>query len=107
VNIDDGSVTGPGFYDRCRRMNVPILQAPRRHASPLPAGLRTRPVRDPTPLWCWSLITRADDDRPAVLSLAENAAKVTRAAGLHTMPPDPWVPAQDPHRAAIGTRTFV
>ena len=107
VKIDDGSVTGPGFYDRCRRMNVPILQAPKRHATPLPTGLRTRPVRDPTPLWCWSLITRAADDRPAVLALAENAAKVTRAAGLHTVPPDPWVPARDPHRAAIGAGTFV
>jgi len=107
VKIDDGSVTGPGFYDRCRRMKVPILQAPKRHATSLPAGLRTRPVRDPTPLWCWSLITRAGDDRPAVLSLAENAAKVTRAAGLHTVPPDPWVPARDPHRAAIGAGTFI
>jgi hypothetical protein len=107
VNIDDGSVTGPGFYDRCRRMNVPILQAPKRHATPLPTGLRTKPVRDPTPLWCWSLITRADDDRPAVLSLAENAANVTRAAGLHTVPPEPWVPARDPYRAAVGARTFV
>jgi DNA-binding transcriptional LysR family regulator len=106
VKIDDGSVTGPGFYDRCRRMNVPILQSPKRHATPLPTGLRTRPV-SPTPLWCWSLITRADDDRPAVLSLAENAAKVTRAAGLHTVPPDPWIPAGDPHREAIGARTFV
>ena len=24
-----------------------------------------------------------------------------------TVPPDPWVPAGDPHRAAIGSRTFV
>ena len=86
---------------------MPGTATPKRHAAPLPAGLRIRAVGDPTPLWCWSLITRAGDDRPAVLSLAENAAKVTRAAGLHTLPPDPWVPPQDPHRTAIGARTFV
>jgi hypothetical protein len=86
VKIDDGGITGQGFHDRCRKMSVPVLQAPKRHAVPLPAGLRTRPVRDPTPLWCWSLVTRAGDDRPAVLALRENAEKVTSAAGLHASP---------------------
>ena len=83
---------------------MPVLQAPKRHAVPLPAGLRTRPVRDPTPLWCWSLVTRADDDRPSVLALRQHAEHVTRAAGLHTLPTQAWwVPPEDPHRAAIAT----
>src|SRR5213083_649261 len=86
VEIDDGGITGPGFHDRCRKLNAPVLQSPKRHAVPLPAGLRTRPVRDPTPLWCWSLVTRADDDRPTVHALRENAEKLTRAAGLHVLP---------------------
>jgi DNA-binding transcriptional LysR family regulator len=101
IEIDDGGITGPGFYERCRRMNAPVLQVPKRHATPLPAGLRTRPVEQPAPLWCWSLVTRAGDDRPAVVALADNAAAVTRAAGLHEVPPDPWLPPRDPHRAAV------
>jgi DNA-binding transcriptional LysR family regulator len=104
VKIDDGGITGQGFHDRCRRMSVPVLQAPKRHVVSLPAGLRTRPVRDPTPLWCWSLVTRAGDDRPAVLALRENAEKVTSAAGLHAVPTGPWVPPEDPHRDTITAR---
>jgi hypothetical protein len=61
-------------------------------------------VRDPTPLWCWSLVTRADDDRPAVLALRGNAERITRAAGLHVLPnAATWVPAEDPHRARLAT----
>jgi hypothetical protein len=59
-------------------------------------------VRDPAPLWCWSLATRADDDRPAVLALRENVTKVTRDAGLHALPHGTcWVPPHDPHRERI------
>jgi DNA-binding transcriptional LysR family regulator len=106
VEIDDGGITGPGFHDRCRKLNAPVLQSPKRHAVPLPAGLRTRPVRDPTPLWCWSLTTRSDDDRPTVLALRENAEKVTRAAGLHVLPNSAtWIPPQDPHRDTIAALT--
>jgi len=89
VEIDDGGITGPGFHDRCRKLNAPVLQSLKRHPTPLPAGLRTRPVRDPTPLWCWSLVTRADDDRPATATLRHNAARLTRAAGLHVLPDGP------------------
>ena len=102
VEVDDGGITGPGFHDRCRKLNAPVLQSPKRHPVPLPAGLRTRPVRDPTPLWCWSLVTRADDDRPAVATLRVNAERVTSAAGLHALPEGPsWIPPQDPHRETI------
>jgi DNA-binding transcriptional LysR family regulator len=102
AEIDDGGITGQGFHDRCRKLNAPVLQAPKRHAVPLPAGLRTRPVRDPTPLWCWSLVTRADDDRPTVLALRENAEKMTSVAGRHVVPTRAWwVPPQDPHRDTI------
>jgi DNA-binding transcriptional LysR family regulator len=102
VHIDDGGITGPAFHDRARKLNAPVLMSPKRHPDPLPSGLRTRPVVDPTPLWCWSLVTRADDDRPAVLALRDNATALTRALGLHVLPPgDTWVPAEDPHREAI------
>jgi hypothetical protein len=61
VEIDDGGITGRGFHDHCRRLNKPVLQSPKRHRASLPPGLRTRSIRDPTPIWCWSLVTRADD----------------------------------------------
>jgi DNA-binding transcriptional LysR family regulator len=102
VHIDDGGITGPAFHDHARRLNRPLLMSPKRHPDPLPAGLRTRPVVAPTPLWCWSLVTRADDDRPATLALRDNATALTRAAGLHAVPPgDVWIPAEDPQREAI------
>jgi len=101
VEIDDGGVAGPS-YRHCRRLGVPVLQGVKRDPAPMPAGLRLRPVVDPTPLWCWSLVTRADDERPAVVALRENADKLTRAAGLHVLPSaDCWVPAADPHRDTI------
>jgi DNA-binding transcriptional LysR family regulator len=102
VEIDDGGITGRGFHDHCRRLNAPVLQSPKRHRASLPPGLQTRSVRDPTPLWCWSLVTRTDDDRPSVLALRENAEKLMQAADLSApRKRATWVPAQDPHRETI------
>jgi DNA-binding transcriptional LysR family regulator len=102
VEIDDGGITGRGFHDHCRSLNAPVLQSPKRHRASVPPGLRTRPVRDPTPLWCWSLATRAGDDRPTVLALRESAENLTHAAQLPTLlERASWVPAQDPHRDTI------
>jgi DNA-binding transcriptional LysR family regulator len=102
IHINDGGITGPAFHERALKLKKPLLMSPKRHPDPLPAGLRTRQVIDPTPLWCWSLVTRADDDRPAILALRDTATALTRAAGLHSLLPyETWVPAQDPHRGAI------
>ncbi len=104
VHIDDGGITGPGFHHHCQRLTAPVLASPKRHPAPLPAGLRSRPVRDPAPLWCWSLVTRADDDRPAVRALRANAERITGAAGLHVRPNGAtWVPSHDPHRERLAT----
>jgi DNA-binding transcriptional LysR family regulator len=106
VEIDDGGITGEGFHEWCRRLNAPVLESPKRHQVPLPAGLRARPVGDPTPLWCWSLITRADDGRPAVLELRKNAAQIAHDAGLLARPAGAWwVPPRDPHAEAIAALT--
>jgi hypothetical protein len=106
VEIDDGGITGRGFHDHCRKLNKPVLQSPKRHQVSLPPGLRTRPVRDPTPLWCWSLVTRADDDRPNVLALRETAKTLTQAAYLPALRNQAtWMPAQDPHRDTITALT--
>jgi DNA-binding transcriptional LysR family regulator len=97
VHVDDGGIAGPGFHERCLRLGAPILESPKRHQARLPAGLRVAPIRDPTPLWCWSLVTRADDDRPAVADLRADAASLTRVAGLHVHPDGQWwTPPDDP-----------
>ena len=98
----EGDIAGPGFYDHCLRIAKPVLVGPLRIAAPPPSGLNERPVRDPTPLWCWSLVTRADDDRPEIATLRDEAVALTRAAGLHAKPAGPfWVPDEDPHRAEL------
>jgi DNA-binding transcriptional LysR family regulator len=102
VHVDDGGIAGPGFHERCLRLRVPVLETPKRHQARLPAGLRIAAVRDPTPVWCWSLVTRADDDRPAVADLRADAASLTRVAGLHVRPGEPWwTPAEDPLREEL------
>jgi DNA-binding transcriptional LysR family regulator len=104
--IDDGGITGPGFHQHCQQIGAPVLASPKRHSAPLPSGLRVRAVRDPAPLWCWSLVTRTGDDRPAVLALRAVAADLTRAAGLHQVPAGPaWLPPADPHRGTVGAMT--
>jgi DNA-binding transcriptional LysR family regulator len=108
VKIDDGGITGRGFHDHCRRLNAPVLQSPKRQPVSVPPGLRTRSVCDPTPLWCWSLVTRADDDRSTVLALRENAEQLPYDAYLPTLRDQAtWLPAQDPHydtiRAVVGS----
>jgi DNA-binding transcriptional LysR family regulator len=97
VHVDDGGIVGPGFHERCLHLGAPVLETPKRHQARLPAGLRTAAVRDPTPVWCWSLVTRADDDRPAIADLRADAASLTRVAGLHVRPAEPWwTPPGDP-----------
>jgi DNA-binding transcriptional LysR family regulator len=107
VEIDDGGITGPGFHDHCRKLNAPVLQSPKRHRVSLPPGFRTRSIRDPTPVWCWSLVTRADDDRPSVIALRETAEKLIQTTYLPDLREDQatWVPAQDPHRDTITALT--
>jgi DNA-binding transcriptional LysR family regulator len=102
VHVEDGGIAGPGFHERCLRLGAPVLETPKRHQARLPAGLRTAAVCDPTPVWCWSLVTRADDDRPAVADLRADAASLTRVAGLHVRPAEPWwTPPEDPLREEL------
>jgi DNA-binding transcriptional LysR family regulator len=105
VHIDDGGIAGAAFHDRAARLNAPVLMSPKRHFDRLPASLRTRPVVDPCPLWCWSLVTRANDDRESVAALREHAVNVIEPATSRTAPGGTvWLPVADPHRDRI-TRT--
>jgi DNA-binding transcriptional LysR family regulator len=104
VHIGDGGIAGAAFHDRALRLNAPVLMSPKRHFDRLPASLRTRPVVDPCPLWCWSLVTRADDDRASTAALREHAGSVIRPAASRTAPAGPvWLPAADPHRGSLET----
>jgi DNA-binding transcriptional LysR family regulator len=105
VHIDDGGIAGAAFHDRAARLNAPLLMSPKRHFDRLPASLRTRPVVDPCPLWCWSLVTRANDDREIVAALREHAGNVIEPATSRTVPSGTvWLPVADPHRDRV-TRT--
>jgi hypothetical protein len=76
--------------------------SPKRYFDTLPARLRMRPVVDPCPLWCWSLVTRADDERESIAALREHAVSVMQAAAPATAPAGPiWLPSADPHRDRI------
>jgi DNA-binding transcriptional LysR family regulator len=102
VHIDDGGIAGTAFHDRALRLNAPVLMSPKRYSDSLPARLRTRPVVDPCPLWCWSLVTRANDDRESIAALREHAVGAMQAAAPPTGPPGPiWLPSADPHRDRI------
>jgi DNA-binding transcriptional LysR family regulator len=102
VHIDDGGIAGAAFHDRAARLNAPVLMSPKRYFDRLPASLRTRPVVDPCPLWCWSLVTRANDERESVAALREHAGNVIEPAAPRTAPSGTiWLPAADPHRDRV------
>ena len=99
VHIDDGGVAGTAFHDHALRLDAPLLMSPKRHFDRLPARLRTRPVVNPCPLWCWSLVTRADDERESIAAFREYAGNAIQRATSRTASAGPiWLPSADPHR---------
>jgi DNA-binding transcriptional LysR family regulator len=102
VHIDDGGIAGAAFHDHAVRLKAPVLMSPKRYFDRLPATLRTRPVVDPCPLWCWSLVTRTSDERESVAALREHAVEVIQPAASRSAPTGPiWLPAADPHRPML------
>ncbi|MCV7424606.1 LysR family transcriptional regulator [Mycobacterium yunnanensis] len=101
VTTDDGGITGAAFHGHVRRLRAALLASPKRHTATTPPTLGVRPV-DPTPLWTWSLLSRAADDRPAVRHAAD---ALLRHAGSSrwTVPPERpwWLPSDDPHRSIL------
>jgi DNA-binding transcriptional LysR family regulator len=102
ARIDDGGITGAAFYAHVNRLNTPVLASPKRHAAPAPPEFGRRPVADPCPLWTWSLVHRADDDRADVRHVVETLLALGRDR-LWTDPPAGtwWLPSDDPHRAML------
>lgn len=102
TRIDDGGITGAAFYAHVRRIKRPVLASPKRHTAASPPILGRRTIIDPAPLWTWSLLHRADDDRASVRTVVEALLAFARSRGW-TLPPGDswWTPDDDPHRAAL------
>lgn len=102
VTIDDGGISSEAFYGHVQRIRKPVLASPKRHTATTPPTIGYRPVADPAPLWTWSLLHRADDDRPNVRAAADALISYARSRGWAEAPTEPWwVPVDDPHRAAL------
>jgi len=99
VNIDDGGITGAAFYSHVRRIRRPVLASPKRHNASIPPSLGHSPVVDPAPLWTWSLLHRADDDRAVVRQAVASLLVASRNCDWTAPPADHWwIPSDDPHR---------
>jgi hypothetical protein len=102
VNIDDGGVTGEAFYAHVRRIKRPVLASPKRHTAASPPSLGHRPVIDPAPVWTWSLLHRADDDRPSIRRAVESLVAFARSRDWTVAPVERWwIPSDDAHRAVL------
>lgn len=99
VRIDDGGITGAAFFEQVRKLRRPVLNSPKGQHTTLPPDLVQRPVVEPAPYWTWSLVTRRDDNRPAVRAVAEALTSDVGTLGLDA--DGAWVPATDPHRGAV------
>jgi DNA-binding transcriptional LysR family regulator len=96
VNIDDGGIAGPAFFDHVTRLGRPVLDSPKRHVAPMPPTLTRRPVGPPVPLWAWALLHRADDTREMVARATRNLIDHASVVGWRTPPSEPyWLPASD------------
>jgi DNA-binding transcriptional LysR family regulator len=104
AKIDDGGIAGEAFYAQVRRIGSPVLASPKRHTAVSPPSLAQRPI-DPTPLWTWSLLRRADDERPAVRHVVETFLTAAQNRRWTDAPKRPWwVPSDDCHRVALGAQ---
>jgi DNA-binding transcriptional LysR family regulator len=92
VNIEDGGIAGPAFFDHVTRLGRPVLESPKRHAAPMPPTLTRRPVRSPVPLWSWTLLHRADDNRPMVARATRALIDHASTCGWRTPPSEPHWP---------------
>jgi DNA-binding transcriptional LysR family regulator len=101
VQVDDGGVTGPTFFEHVRRLRRPVLNNPKGKDMPEPKDLVRRPVVHPCPLWTWSLVWRDGEDNAAVRAVIDAFTRESRE--LVVDDESGWLPAADPHRRAGGS----
>lgn len=94
VRIDDGGITGAGFFDHVRRSRRPIINSPKDHGLAIPPDLIRREIVSPIPYWAWYLVYRKDADRPAVLAVVDALCRRVGHLGLKAA--GAWLPADDP-----------
>ena len=104
VRIDDGGITGPGFFEHVRRLRRPVLDSPKMQTGPMPQGLVRRPVIHPTPYWAWYLVSRRNDARPSVRAAIAALTAAVDPVALELDRPDSWLPPTDPYRAPTADR---
>jgi DNA-binding transcriptional LysR family regulator len=102
VQVDDGGVTGPTFFEHVRRLRRPVLNNPKGQDIPEPKDLVRRPVVHPCPLWTWSLVWRDGEDNAAVRAVIDAFTRESRE--LVVDDETAWLPAADPHRRAGGSQ---
>jgi DNA-binding transcriptional LysR family regulator len=95
AQIEDGGITGRAFFEHARRLQRPIVQAPKGASDPLPYDMVRRRIVEPAPLWTWSLVRRRADDRPAIRAIVEALGVVAPSLRDDAL----WLPHNDPHRA--------
>jgi DNA-binding transcriptional LysR family regulator len=101
VRTRDGGITGPAFFDHVRELRRPVLNSPKGQATPVPPDLSRREVVEPSPFWTWSLVSRRDETRAAVLATIAALTADVGTLGLDTG--TSWLPADDPHATATPT----
>jgi DNA-binding transcriptional LysR family regulator len=99
VKIKDGGIAGDAFYVHVRRIGAAVLASPKRHTAVTPPSLGQRPIAEPVPLWTWSLLHRADDDRDSVRHVVAALLGLARSRDWRKPPGQRcWTPSDDPHR---------
>lgn len=96
LDIADGGITGPAFFEHVRRTRRPILNSPMGQTAQLPRDLAHRPIVNPAPMWTWSLLWRLDDDRPAVHAVIDAFTRGVIAP--QSDGETGWLPPGDPFR---------
>lgn len=96
INIEDGGITGPAFFEHVRRLRRPVLNSPKGQDAPLPRGLLTRTIIRPAPYWTWSLVSRRDEADATVLAVID--LLTSRVVMDELWDDGSWLPAADPHR---------
>jgi hypothetical protein len=98
VATPEGGATRAAVWGHVRRLRRPVVNNPKGQTTPRPPDLAARPICEPAPFWTWSLVYRADEQRPAVRAVVEALTHPVGPLGLDD--PGVWLPADDPYASS-------